>query len=645
MFRWTVLPANALFCLLVARAALPFGAEATTADLAEEEAACPNYALGAARAGSDVLTNAEQIKPAAPNLPTSFSLLQRSQNRVQTSQAVNANSSDENSTAVWLPAVTLPVDPEKPMGRTNSSQGISPDLQPPPAAALVATAKQARRENSSERNLSAAPSLATAVATEHADHAQAGAAAAAVGDLARLQAATLQAEDTVATMRVEDKVSAAAGAVEAAAKATEAAEALSAAAWRRPDLSAAELQQVSAAVEDAARAHEVASHQASIAAQAEDELVDAGTGSSQFNAGAGAHANTAAVQLRVHQAAKMKAEAAVAAAEAAAAQAEAQDAATVAQIVKAQQICHWRMPDDCVRSFYYEGQQYFQCVTVGSDRPWCSTTMGFDGAGWLPCNYTCESSGYGALPANDSGTWSDAISTAAASLVPPFIDTQAPLQATAPAASPGASAGGAGDMSDDYLVPVLIPHSMLDSMQQHQDASTGFDVVSSGDTAAASLTLVAKSDSSENVWRGDRAQGKSDREVTDAKFVGASAHEEGRRKAAIRRKRSAGETAELDEAGYMVVVSQRSDHQMAAFVKRMIERLGCRVKHKSGLSGFVPWYSGDRDIQDFLRLERELRCICSLEQFWLEPIDEPPAASAEDCEGTRWTNMVDYDAE
>lgn len=555
MLRWNTVPANAFFCILVGRAALPLKTEATTVDaevyVAQEEAACPNYLLGAARPETEILISAEHKKSAALHLPTSFSLLQRSQNR--------------------MPAL------------------------PSQAEAGAAVAAPAALDN--HRSESSADSKA-------------------------------------ATAQAVDKVSAAVVAVEAAAQATEAAQALSAAAVRRPDLSAAELQQVSAAVEDAARAHEVASHQASLAAQAEVDLVGAGTKLSQLNGhlqdrtsakdavSNSVHAKAAAAQLRLHEAAKMKAEAAVAAAQAAAAQADAQEAATVAQIVKTQQTCHWRMPEECAPSFSYEGQQYVQCISVGSESPWCSKSDVFAG-GWSSCNYICEGAGSEREPSDVSGVPVDAISTSAAALVPPFVDMKAPvLQATAPAASPSLLAG-AGETPDDYLVPVYIPHSVLNSMQQHQDVAVGFDVVSPGNTSASSLTQVAKSDSSESLRRGQ------------------SSVEHG-----PNRKKSVGELAKLDEAGYMRVVSERSDHQMAAFVKRMIKSLGCRVKHKSGLSGFVPWYSGDRDIQDYHRLEKELRCICSLQQFWLEPINKAPlVAAAGDCQGTRWPDMVDHDAE
>jgi hypothetical protein len=100
-----------------------------------------------------------------------------------------------------------------------------------------------------------------------------------------------------------------------------------------------------------------------------------------------------------------------------------------------------------------------------------------------------------------------------------------------------------------------------------------------------------------------------------------------------------GASAKLDETGYSVVAALCDSSEMTRFVRRLISAIGCRITDQNALVGFVPWYSGEADVQTYEKLDGELRCLCTRGQGpqWLEPIDpnDPPTGGLLKCTGRR----------
>lgn len=65
----------------------------------------------------------------------------------------------------------------------------------------------------------------------------------------------------------------------------------------------------------------------------------------------------------------------------------------------------------------------------------------------------------------------------------------------------------------------------------------------------------------------------------------------------------------LNEDGYQQVVAMRSDDDMKLFIRRVLAQLGMEVADEAELSGFTPHYSGILAVQDYDRLEKELRTV------------------------------------
>lgn len=78
-----------------------------------------------------------------------------------------------------------------------------------------------------------------------------------------------------------------------------------------------------------------------------------------------------------------------------------------------------------------------------------------------------------------------------------------------------------------------------------------------------------------------------------------------------------GETAPLTEKGYRQVAQMQSSREMAKFVRRAASDLGLHIKDEGGLSGFSPWYSGEKDSQSFGRLETEVMATSKNHTSWL----------------------------
>mmetsp|Transcript_80261 Transcript_80261/g.126576 ORF Transcript_80261/g.126576 Transcript_80261/m.126576 type:complete len:448 (-) Transcript_80261:277-1620(-) len=100
-----------------------------------------------------------------------------------------------------------------------------------------------------------------------------------------------------------------------------------------------------------------------------------------------------------------------------------------------------------------------------------------------------------------------------------------------------------------------------------------------------------------------------------------------------------GSNAPLDEVGYTAIAELCDSAEMARFVRRLISAIGCRITDQNALVGFVPWYSGEADVQSYDKLNGELRCLCARGQGppWIEPIDpsNPPAGGLLKCTGRR----------
>jgi hypothetical protein len=100
-----------------------------------------------------------------------------------------------------------------------------------------------------------------------------------------------------------------------------------------------------------------------------------------------------------------------------------------------------------------------------------------------------------------------------------------------------------------------------------------------------------------------------------------------------------GATAPLDETGYTAIAELCDSPEMTRFVRRQISAIGCRITDQNALAGFVPWYSGEADVQSYDKLDGELRCLCTRNQGppWIEPIDpnNPPIGGLLKCTGRR----------
>jgi hypothetical protein len=102
---------------------------------------------------------------------------------------------------------------------------------------------------------------------------------------------------------------------------------------------------------------------------------------------------------------------------------------------------------------------------------------------------------------------------------------------------------------------------------------------------------------------------------------------------------NSGAMASLDETGYTTIAGLCDSAEMTMFVRRVIADIGCSITDEFGLTGFVPWYSGEADVQSFPRLDGELRCLCTRGQgpIWLQPTDplNPPTGGLLRCTGRR----------
>lgn len=67
--------------------------------------------------------------------------------------------------------------------------------------------------------------------------------------------------------------------------------------------------------------------------------------------------------------------------------------------------------------------------------------------------------------------------------------------------------------------------------------------------------------------------------------------------------------APLNEAGYQRVALLKSDGDMKTFIKRILAKLGYDVTDEGQLSGFSSYYSGTQAVQQYDKLEKELKVV------------------------------------
>lgn len=65
----------------------------------------------------------------------------------------------------------------------------------------------------------------------------------------------------------------------------------------------------------------------------------------------------------------------------------------------------------------------------------------------------------------------------------------------------------------------------------------------------------------------------------------------------------------LNDEGYQEVAGRKSDDNMKHFIRRVVAKLGGEVTDEGDLSGFTSYFSGATDVQDYARLEAELRLV------------------------------------
>jgi hypothetical protein len=67
-----------------------------------------------------------------------------------------------------------------------------------------------------------------------------------------------------------------------------------------------------------------------------------------------------------------------------------------------------------------------------------------------------------------------------------------------------------------------------------------------------------------------------------------------------------GTTAPLNDIGYQAIARQRSDKQMAEFVKRTVHDMDLLISDEGHLLGFVQFFSGTKGVQYFARMRYQL---------------------------------------
>merc|ERR1719160_631905 len=70
-----------------------------------------------------------------------------------------------------------------------------------------------------------------------------------------------------------------------------------------------------------------------------------------------------------------------------------------------------------------------------------------------------------------------------------------------------------------------------------------------------------------------------------------------------------GAKAALDEKGYKAVAKLKSNKEMEAYVRRVLNKLGLHVVDEGALKGVVPYYSGKKSTQSYAKLVEEIKQV------------------------------------
>lgn len=87
----------------------------------------------------------------------------------------------------------------------------------------------------------------------------------------------------------------------------------------------------------------------------------------------------------------------------------------------------------------------------------------------------------------------------------------------------------------------------------------------------------------------------------------------------------AGTTAALDEHGYQEVVAVKDDQQMEFFARRLISKMGLRVKDQGGLRALVAYHDGESAKQSFKTLQEEIK-ISGGQHAWVTNLESGASA-------------------
>lgn len=78
-----------------------------------------------------------------------------------------------------------------------------------------------------------------------------------------------------------------------------------------------------------------------------------------------------------------------------------------------------------------------------------------------------------------------------------------------------------------------------------------------------------------------------------------------------------GQVASLTDQGYQAVLWAKRPQEMVDFIQRAIAEEGLEVVHEGGLSGLVPFHSGECATRSYSELLEELREVSKMEGSWL----------------------------
>lgn len=87
----------------------------------------------------------------------------------------------------------------------------------------------------------------------------------------------------------------------------------------------------------------------------------------------------------------------------------------------------------------------------------------------------------------------------------------------------------------------------------------------------------------------------------------------------------AGTTAVLDEHGYQEVLAEKDAQQMEFFARRLISKMGFRVKDQGGLRGLIAYHNNQSAKQTFKTLQEEIK-ISGEQHVWVTNLESGASA-------------------